>query len=170
MGTITQEEGRVNKLIKIFIGVNLALVALIVVYYLRKGPTPPIPYEVLTTERSVAKDNGFTLVLVKVKVDPSANAIELKTVLTKVLREYDTNIITKSKLVQVEAYTSDAKQSYLAKVAVTDNDTCFNFQGKSACSSDSYKPTLSREEKARQEEVGKFAGEMMKEADRIRNK
>lgn len=73
--------------------------------------------------------------------------------------------------ITVTAYGDNASQSELGKMYQNyGGQIAFVCAGKTTYDRPIEKPILSREEKARQEEVGKFAGEMMKEAEKIRNK
>jgi len=130
-----------------------------------------VPYTVLKVEESKAREDTF--ISVHIKVPPITESADLERVLNKVLEMYKTKTPIEKSVIHVYAYDSepfqkanpigDIFQGYAGRITFTHN-------GKTTYDRPIERPALSREERERQQEVGKFAGELIDAGKKNQNR
>jgi hypothetical protein len=130
-----------------------------------------VPYTVLKVEES--KSTTDTFISVHIKVPPATVPADLERVLNKVLEVYKIKTPIEKSVIHVYAYDSepfqnanpigDIFQGYAGRITFTHN-------GKTTYDRPIESPALSREERERQQEVGKFAGELIDAGKKIQNR
>lgn len=130
-----------------------------------------VTYTVLKVDES--KSTTDTFIDVHIKVSPATVSADLERVLNKVLEVYKTKTPIEKSVIHVYAYDSepfqkanpigDIFQGYAGRITFTHN-------GKTTYDRPIERPALSREERERQQEVGKFAGELIDAGKKIQSR
>lgn len=137
-------------------------------------PSRNIKYQVVKQE-PFSNDNRFVRLFVT--VDDNATKEEIYSISLKLLNEgWQRRTETGKPPANVSIktyYNSDTSLSneigWVIQADPSQGRIAYTYQGVTTYDREVAEPVLSSKEKARQEEIGKFAGELMKEAEKIRN-
>lgn len=129
-----------------------------------------IPFTLLDVKESKSLDKVNTFIEVSVTVPLGSTDDDLKRLLSKLLEDYKNRFPADTSVFTITAYGNNKSQSELAQIRQGFAGRIgFTVAGITTHDRPIERPILSSEEKARQAEVSKFAGELIKEAGRIRN-
>lgn len=128
-----------------------------------------IPHKLLGVKESKSTDG--TDIAVSVAVPLGTADADIERLLKKLLSDHAPKTLIDKSSIIVTAYGDNASQSELGKMSqYYGGRIAFFCAGKTTYDRPIERPALSREEKARQEEVGKFAGELIDAGKKIQNR
>jgi hypothetical protein len=130
-----------------------------------------IPHTLIKIEEP--KSNFGTFINVHIKVPTATTVSDLESLLNKLLIEYQTKAgpPIKENVIRIMAYESDSTQNEVGSISQSFGGRIgFTCNGKTTFDREIEKPTLSREERERQQEVGKFAGELIDAGKKIQTR
>lgn len=118
---------------------------------------------------------GTVCTEVKVKINPATSKEEIERLLNKVLKDQygRSTPIGHPEAFKIRAFydtDSELKKPIASLFQALGGRIAFEYNNEVTYDRELEKPVLSPEEQKRQEEVGKFAVDLMKEAEKIRNR
>lgn len=146
------------------------------------SPTPALNYPFTLISRSNSEGNGITSIDMKIKVNPALSRDDLYLTLLTAL-EAQQKSRQNVDLYTVRAFAENDSQLKTVLCAVYQSTSggkvAFEYKGETIhddryaskfTSKEKPKPELSPEERERQQEVGKFAGELIEAGKKIQNR
>lgn len=128
-----------------------------------------IPHRLLGVKESKSTDS--TAIDVSVAVPLGTADADIERLLKKLLSDYAPKTFIDKSSITVTAYGDNASQSELGKMSqYYGGRIAFVCAGKTTYDRPIESPVLSREERERQQEVGKFAGELIDAGKKIQNR